>query len=174
MVPVDPDLGKTGRGQGGRGERRSGGGDGVFSPLAELLVVRVRPERHRPSLFIGRQWRFRRRDIFPRRELINSRAHSYESLRRFATVRPYPCTAEKAWRIPMAVWLGAAMAPRVEGATVRWREEGRSIYGAEKLRESVPKHIHLALGWSRAWCRRHGRGGCHDMVFPSSGGRRWR
>lgn len=38
-------------------------GDGMFLPLAELAVESARPERHRPSLVIGRQWRFWWRDI---------------------------------------------------------------------------------------------------------------
>ena len=51
-------------------ERENGGGDEAFQLLAELGVKRTRAKHHHSSLFIGQQWRFRRRDIFPRHELI--------------------------------------------------------------------------------------------------------
>lgn len=35
------------------GEGRRGVEDGVFRPMAKLVVERARPERHRLSLFIG-------------------------------------------------------------------------------------------------------------------------
>jgi hypothetical protein len=38
------------------------------------------------------------------------------------------------------------MAPCVDGATVRGREEGRSVRGARKVRESMVDLIHSVLG----------------------------
>ena len=40
------------------GKRRNVEGDEMSQFSAELLVVVVRPERHWPSLFMGRPWRF--------------------------------------------------------------------------------------------------------------------
>ena len=48
------------------------------------------------------------------------------------------------------------MAPRVDGSTVRGREEERSVRGAEKVRESAVDLIHSVLGGrstAMAWPR---------------------
>ena len=42
------------------------------------------------------------------------------------------------------------MASRVDGAIVRGIEEGRSVRGAEKVRESMVDLIHLVLGGQSA------------------------
>jgi hypothetical protein len=78
MAPTTPDLGKIGVEQGWRGKRGKGGGDGVFPPVAVLVVERARPERHSPGLFLGRPCQFRRQDIShpPSSPMACARAYS--------------------------------------------------------------------------------------------------
>jgi hypothetical protein len=69
---------ENGREWDGGGERGSKGGDGVFSPLAELMVERARRARRWLGLFIGRLGRCPSGEIFLMAMLIHHiRSHHH-------------------------------------------------------------------------------------------------
>ena len=92
MALVNSRKGRSGkRGERG-GERGRGGGDRVFSSLAELVVERVRRERRRPGLFIGRQGRCPGGKIFLAAMLIHHSATWLTSSGHIAMVGACLCT----------------------------------------------------------------------------------
>jgi hypothetical protein len=154
MAPVAHELGKDGLEHTRERERKNGGGDGVFPPQAELAVEKARPEHHWPSLYIGRQWRFHRRDIFSLRAYPLP-AHSFEFAKAVRHSAGLSVRLSRGWDWELSYgskgWVSAShregwvsVSHHVDmGVIMRGREEERSG-GGEKLRESVPELMHSA------------------------------
>jgi hypothetical protein len=64
MASSVPDLGEIDLALYREGGGGNGGGDGMFQLMAELVAVIVEVGAHPPGPFIGRQGRWRWRDIF--------------------------------------------------------------------------------------------------------------
>jgi hypothetical protein len=149
MAPVAHELGKDGLEHTRERERKNGGGDGVFPPQAELAVEKARPEHHWPSLYIGRQWRFHRRDIFSLRAYPLP-AHSFEFAKAVRHSAGLSVRLSRGWDWELSYggkgWVSAYHYMDL-GVTVRGREEKRSVGGREASGDR-PRAYALSVGRS--------------------------